>query len=211
MASSINRHLRQKGNATVLVVSDKPAYLHRTQETVNNVCHAAPPEHFIRNVSHFGKENLLISPCFPAKQLWSESGLFSPSCLRVIAPTQMGVIYACFWNNQSCLSRALEPPGSESFCNEFWFAKSPSNLFPQFSTNIKTNSPFLCHKLLDLGEGEGGRGCRVQPWSIRDLFVNAALPPRSPFLPSPPFPHSEKKKKTFTSNLCICTAALTYQ
>lgn len=123
-----------------------------------NVSHAALPEHFIRNISHFSIDNLLISPCFPTKHMWSEFAFFFPSCLWVIAPAQIGVIYACFWNNQSCLSRALEPPGSESFCNEFWFAKSPSNLFSQFSANIKTNSPFLCHKLLDLGEGEQGRG-----------------------------------------------------
>lgn len=174
--------------------SDILAYFYMTQETVNNVCHAAPSERFIRTVSHFSKGNLLILPCFPAKQLWSESGLFSPSCLWVIAPTQIGVIYACFWNNQSCLSRALEPPGSESFCNEFWFAKSPSNLFPQFSANIKTNSPFLCHKLLDLGESERGRdwgalwGCRHEASAICLLMCLSSPPPFS--LPSPPFPHS---------------------
>lgn len=31
-----------------------------------------------------------------------------------------------------------------------YFLNSPAN--------IKTNSPFLCHELLDLGEGERGRG-----------------------------------------------------
>lgn len=93
---------------------------------------------------HLSKNNPLILPCLSAKQFRYESGLFSLSCLCVIARAQIGVIYACLWNNQSCLSRALEPPGSESFCNEFWFAKSLSNLFPQFCTNIKTNSLPFC-------------------------------------------------------------------
>lgn len=79
-------------------------------------------------------------------------------------------MYACLWNNQPCLSRALEPLGSESFCNEFWLAKSLSNLFPQFvkkitekkkpkpKQNIKTNSLlFPSHQLFHLGDNKRAR------------------------------------------------------
>lgn len=71
------------------------------------------------------------------------SGLNSHSCLFVIAPAQIEVIYASLWNNQSCLSRALEPPGSKSFSHEFWFAKSQSNKLLRLCTNIKTNGPLF--------------------------------------------------------------------
>lgn len=76
-------------------------------------------------------------------------------------------MYACLWNNQPCLSRALEPPGSESFCNEFWLAKSLSNLFPQFlqkkqntpEQNKHQNwlSPFPSHQLFHLGDNNRER------------------------------------------------------
>lgn len=109
---------------------------------------------FIKTCAFCTKKSL--NACFPCiktstdlsmffcKIVRYETGLYSLSCLCVIAWAQIGVIYACLWNNQSCLSRALEPPGSESFCNEFWFAKSLSNLLPQFCTNIKTNSLPFC-------------------------------------------------------------------
>lgn len=88
---------------------------------------------------------------FLYQNLFNMSGLNSQSSLFVIAPAQIEVKYASLWNNQSCLSRALEPAGSESFSDEFWFAKSQSNKLLRLCTNIKTNAPFFCHQLLVLG------------------------------------------------------------
>lgn len=89
---------------------------------------------------------------FFLQNLFNMPSLNSQSGVFVIALAQIEVIYASLWNNQSCLSRALEAPGSESFSNEFWFAKSQSNKLLLLCTNIKTNAPFLCHQLLVLGE-----------------------------------------------------------